>query len=51
MPKSRLPNTDHLDNLLGAGMIRPSAWKTETFDREYAQIDLIGHLAESQIDE
>ena len=32
-------------------MIRPSAWKTETFDREYAQIDLLGHLAESQIDE
>lgn len=36
-------------------MIRPSAWETETFDREYAQIDLIGHrtdpFTESQIDE
>lgn len=45
---------DHLDDLLGAGTIRLSAWETEAFDREYAQIDLTGHRAdpftESQID-
>lgn len=44
----------HLDDFLGAGTIRLSAWEMEEFDREYAKIDLIGHRAdpftESQID-
>lgn len=44
----------HLDDLLGAGTIRLSAWEMEEFDREYAGIDLMGHRAdpftESQID-
>ena len=46
--------TAHLDELLGAGTIRMSAWEMEAFDREYAEIDLMGHRAdpftESQID-
>ena len=45
---------DHLDDFLGAGIIRLSAWEMEEFDKEYAQIDLMGHRAdpftESQID-
>lgn len=44
----------HLDDLLGAGTIRLSAWEMEEFDKEYAKIDLMGHRAdpftESQID-
>lgn len=44
----------HLDDFLGAGIIRLSAWEMEEFDKEYAQIDLMGHRAdpftESQID-
>ena len=47
-------NPAHLDDLLGAGTVRLSAWEMEEFDREYAQIDLMGHRAdpftESQID-
>lgn len=47
-------NPAHLDELLGAGTIRLSAWEMEEFDKEYAQIDLMGHRAdpftESQID-
>lgn len=47
-------NPQHLDELLGAGKIRLSAWEMEAFDKEYAQIDLMGHRAdpftESQID-
>lgn len=47
-------NPDHLDDLLGAGTVRLSAWEMEAFDREYAQIDIMGHRAdpftESQID-
>ena len=44
----------HLDDLLGAGTVRLSAWEMEEFDREYTKIDLMGHRAdpftESQID-
>lgn len=44
----------HLDDFLGAGIIRLSALEMEEFDKEYAQIDLMGHRAdpftESQID-
>lgn len=44
----------HLDDLLGAGTVRLSAWEMEEFDKEYAKIDLMGHRAdpftESQID-
>ena len=44
----------HLDDFLGTGIIRLSAWEMEEFDKEYAQIDLMGHRAdpftESQID-
>ena len=47
-------NPGHLDDLLGAGTVRLSAWEMEEFDREYAKIDLMGHRAdaftESQID-
>ena len=47
-------NPAHLDELLGAGTVRLSAWEMEEFDREYARIDLMGHRAdpftESQID-
>lgn len=47
-------NPDHLDDLLGAGTVRLSAWEMEAFDKEYAAIDLMGHRAdpftESQID-
>lgn len=47
-------NPEHLDDLLGAGTVRLSAWEMEAFDKEYAQIDLMGHRAdpftESQID-
>ena len=47
-------NSGHLDDFLGAGAVRLSAWETEEFDREYAKIDLVGHRAdpftESQID-
>lgn len=47
-------NPCHLDELLGAGIIRLSAWEMEEFDKEYARIDLMGHRAdpftESQID-
>lgn len=47
-------NPEHLDDLLGAGSIRLSAWEMEAFDKEYALIDLMGHRAdsftESQID-
>ena len=46
--------SDHLDELLGAGSVRLSAWEMEAFDQEYAKIDLKGHRAdaftESQID-
>lgn len=44
----------HLEDLLGAGTVRLSAWEMEAFDREYREIDLMGHRAdpftESQID-
>lgn len=44
----------HLDDFLGAGTIRLSAWEMEEFDRAYSKIDLMGHRAdpftESQID-
>ena len=47
-------NPVHLNDLLGAGTVRLSAWEMEEFDKEYAQIDLMGHRAdpftESQID-
>ncbi len=47
-------NPVHLDDLLGAGTVRLSAWEMEEFDKEYARIDLMGHRAdlftESQID-
>lgn len=47
-------NADHLDDFLGAGTARLSAWEMEAFDKEYAQISLMGHRAdpftESQID-
>lgn len=44
----------HLDDLLGAAVVRLTSYEMEEFDREYAQIDLVGHRAdaftESQID-
>lgn len=47
-------NPVHLDDFLGAGTVRFSAWEMEEFDRDYAKIDLMGHRAdpftESQID-
>lgn len=47
-------NPAHLDELLGAGTVRLSAWEMEEFEKEYAHIDLMGHRAdpftESQID-
>lgn len=47
-------NPDHLDDFLGAGTVRLSAWEMEEFDRDYAKIDLMGHrtdpFTESQID-
>ena len=47
-------NPVHLDDFLGAGTVRLSAWEMEEFDRDYAKIDLMGHRAdpftESQID-
>lgn len=47
-------NPAHLDELMGAGTVRLSAWEMEEFDKEYARIDLMGHRAdpftESQID-
>lgn len=47
-------NPEHLDDLLGAGTVRLSAWEMEAFDKEYAQIGLMGHrtdpFTESQID-
>lgn len=47
-------NPAHLDELMGAGTVRLSAWEVEEFDKEYARIDLMGHRAdpftESQID-
>lgn len=47
-------NPDHLDDFLGAGSIRLSAWELEEFDKDYSKIDLMGHRAdpftESQID-
>ena len=47
-------NPAHLDDLLGAGTVRLSAWEMEEFDKEYTKIDLMGHRAdpftESQID-
>lgn len=47
-------NPDHLDDFLGAGTVRLSAWEMEEFDRDYPKIDLMGHRAdpftESQID-
>lgn len=52
-----IPGTNQsgtLDDLLGAGTVRLSAWEMEEFDKEYAKIDLMGHRAdpftESQID-
>lgn len=47
-------NPNHLDDFLGAAHVRLTAYEMEEFDREYAQIDLMGHRAdpftESQID-
>lgn len=47
-------NPAHLDDFLGAASVRLSAFEMEEFDREYAQINLMGHRAdeatESQID-
>ncbi|MGM9810701.1 MAG: aldo/keto reductase [Paludibacteraceae bacterium] len=47
-------NPAHLDDFLGAADVRLSAWEMEAFERDYAQIDLMGHRAdpftESQID-
>lgn len=47
-------NPDHLDDFLGAASVRLTPYEMEEFDREYAQIHLIGHRAdpftESQID-
>lgn len=47
-------NPSHLDDFLGAGVARLSAWEMDEFDKEYAQINLMGHRAdpftESQID-
>lgn len=47
-------NPDHLDDFLGAASVRLTPYEMEEFDREYAEIDLMGHRAdpftESQID-
>lgn len=47
-------NPNHLDDFLGAAHVRLTAYEMEEFEREYAQIDLMGHRAdpftESQID-
>lgn len=47
-------NPDHLDDFLGAASVRLTPYEMEKFDREYAQIHLMGHRAdpftESQID-
>lgn len=47
-------NPKHLDDFLGAGSVRLSAWELEVFDKECSQIGLMGHRAdpftESQID-
>ena len=47
-------NPSHLDDFLGAGVARLSAWEMDEFDKEYSQINLMGHRAdlftESQID-
>ena len=47
-------NPNHLDDFLGAAHVRLTAYEMEEFDREYSQIDLMGHRAdpftESQID-
>ena len=47
-------NPAHLDDFLGAADVRLSAWEMEAFERDYAQIDLMGHrtdpFTESQID-
>lgn len=47
-------NPDHLDDFLGAATVRLAPYEMEEFDKEYAQIDLMGHRAdpftESQID-
>lgn len=47
-------NSAHLDDLVGAGKIRLTAWEMEQFNKEYAAIELMGHRAdaftESQID-
>ena len=53
-PIPGITNPAHLDELLGAGTVRLSAWEMEEFEKEYARIDLMGHRAdpftESQID-
>ncbi len=47
-------NAYHLDDFLGAGNVRLSAWEMEAFDRDFSKINLMGHRAdpftESQID-
>lgn len=47
-------NPEHLDDFLGAAHVRLASYEMEEFDKEYAQIDLMGHRAdpftESQID-
>ena len=47
-------NPNHLDDFLGAAHVRLTAYEMEEFDKEYSQIDLMGHradpFAESQID-
>lgn len=47
-------NPTHLDDFLGAASVRLTPFEMEVFDKEYAQIDLMGHRAdpftESQID-
>lgn len=47
-------NPAHLDDYLGAATVRLTPYEMEEFDKEYAQIDLMGYRAdpftESQID-
>lgn len=47
-------NAYHLDDFLGAGNVRLSAWEMEAFDKDFSKINLMGHRAdpftESQID-
>lgn len=47
-------NPAHLDDFLGAATVRLTPYEMEDFDKEYAQINLMGHRAdpftESQID-